>query len=56
MRGSIRMGVGFLMVFTAVGTLDADPNASLLSVLLLAAVGLLSMFSGVNAMQREENV
>jgi hypothetical protein len=53
MRGSIRMGVGFLMVFSAVGTLDADPNASLLSVLLLATVGLLSMFSGINAMEKK---
>lgn len=52
MRGSIRMGVGFLMVFGAVGTLDADPSASLLSVAVLAAVGLFLMYSGVTAMER----
>lgn len=52
MRGSIRMGVGFLMVFSAVGTLDADPSASLLSVLALAIVGLAIMYSGVTAMEK----
>jgi hypothetical protein len=52
MRGSIRLGIGFLMVFASVGTLDADPNASLLSVILLATFGLLLMLSGVNAMEK----
>lgn len=52
MRGSIRLGIGFLMVFGAVGTLDADPTASLLSVLMLATFGLLLMLSGVNAMEK----
>lgn len=52
MRGSIRLAVGFLMVFGAVGTLDADPFASLSSVLLLATFGLLFMLSGVNAMEK----
>ena len=53
MRGSIRMAIGFLAVFGAVGTLDADPNASLLAVVALAAVGLGLMLSGVNAMNRQ---
>ena len=53
MRGSIRMAVGFLMVLGAVGTLDADPTASLSSVILLATLGLLSMLSGVNAMEKQ---
>lgn len=53
MRGSIRMGVGFLMVFGAVGTLDADPSASLLSVAVLAVVGLVIMYSGVTAMEKQ---
>ena len=52
MRGSIRLGIGFLMVFGAVGTLDVDPTASLLSVLMLATFGLLLMLSGVNAMEK----
>jgi hypothetical protein len=52
MRGSIRLGIGFLMVFGAVGTLEADPSASLLSVLALATVGLVVMYSGVTAMEK----
>ena len=55
MRGSIRMALGFLMAFGAVGTLDADPNASLIQVALLAVVGLLLMFSGVNAMENQND-
>lgn len=40
----IRFIVGFLTVFGAVGNLDFDPNASLLSGTILAAVGLLVMW------------
>ena len=54
MRGSIRIGVGFFMVFGAVGTLDVDPNASLSTVILLATFGLLFMFSGINAMEKSK--
>ena len=53
MRGSIRFAVGFLVVFGAVGTLDANPNASLLATTALAAAGLLVMASGVSAMSRK---
>lgn len=53
MRGSIRLGVGFLMVFGAVGTLDVDPSASLLSVAVLAVVGLVIMYSGITAMEKQ---
>lgn len=52
MRGSIRFFVGFLVVFGAVGALDADPNASLLVSAALAAAGLLAMYSGTRAMQQ----
>lgn len=52
MRGSIRAGVGFFCVFGSVGSLDADPNASLLVAISLAVVGLVLMYSGVMAMNR----
>ena len=52
MRGSIRLVVGFLIVFGTVGTLDMDPTASLLSAVIVAAVGLLIMSSGVKAMEK----
>lgn len=52
MRGSIRLGVGFLIVFGAVGTLEADPSASLLTALALATVGLVVMYFGVTAMEK----
>jgi hypothetical protein len=52
MKGSIRMLLGFLIAFGAVGTLDYDPNASVVLQGLLAAAGLLLAHSGVNAMTR----
>ena len=52
MSGSIRAGVGFMMVFGAVGTMDIDPTASLVQLALLAAAGLGLMLSGVLAMQK----
>jgi len=51
MRGSIRAFLGFLIVYGAVGTLDADPTASVLNMGALAAVGLALMASGVFAMK-----
>ena len=50
MRGYIRAGVGFMMVFGAVGGLDADPAAPLLTLTLVAIAGLAVMASGVFAM------
>jgi hypothetical protein len=50
MKGSIRAIVGFLIVFGAVGGLDADPSNSVLLATSLAIVGLLLMYSGVRAM------
>jgi hypothetical protein len=50
MKGSIRAGIGFLIVFGAVGGLDADPSNSVLLATSAAVVGLLLMYSGVRAM------
>jgi hypothetical protein len=50
MRGSIRAFVGFLCVYGAVGSLDADPSASVLVSVSLAVLGLAIMYSGVRAM------
>lgn len=51
MRGSIRMLVGFLIVFGAVGTLDLNPDADLFVQTVIAICGLAVMFTGVNAMK-----
>ena len=51
MKGSIRVFAGLLIAFGAVGTLDADPSASLLVQTLAACVGLALMYSGVRAMK-----
>jgi hypothetical protein len=50
MKGSIRALVGFLIVFGAVGGLDADPSASILLQTSIAVLGLGIMYSGVRAM------
>ena len=52
MKGSIRMAIGFLLVFGAVGGMDAGPAEDLYYQLALAVVGLGFMFSGVRAMNR----
>lgn len=49
--GTIRFFLGLLMVLGAVG---ADDNAAIGTVLLIACVGLSIMFSGVQAMNRNE--
>lgn len=51
MKGSIRIFIGFLMAYGAVGALDFDPAAGVAVALLLASVGLLIMFSGVQALK-----
>jgi hypothetical protein len=53
MQGSIRALVGFFIVFGAVGTMDYNPDASVLLQSALAVVGLVIMASGVNAMNRK---
>lgn len=51
MKGSIRIVLGFLVTFGAVGTLDYDPNASVLVQTALALAGLAVLQSGVKAHQ-----
>lgn len=51
MKGSIRVLVGLLIAFGAVGTLDFDPSASVLVQGGIALVGCLVMLSGVRAMK-----
>lgn len=54
-KGSIRMLVGFLITFGAVGTLDVDPDASLLAQFTIAMIGLSIAYSGVLANQSQNN-
>ena len=51
MKGSIRLFIGFILVFGAVGGLD-NPETPLLAGLALAVVGLGLMYSGNKAMER----
>jgi hypothetical protein len=51
MKGTIRMMVGFLIAMGAVGTIDADPFASLISNTLIAFLGIIIMAWGVAAMK-----
>lgn len=53
MKGSIRLAVGFLIVFSSVGGMENNPDASLLTLISVAVVGLLLMFSGTKAMNNE---
>ncbi len=54
MKGSIRIVLGFLLVFGAVGGMDAGPSEAFYYQLATAAVGLGLMYSGVRAMNRSE--
>ena len=51
MKGSIRLVVGFLLVFGAVGGLD-NPENPVMAGIALAVVGLGLMYSGSKAMER----
>jgi hypothetical protein len=53
MKGSIRIVVGLLTALGAVGTLEFDPNASVLLQVAIASVGLAIMASGVASMQQD---
>jgi len=55
MKGSIRVAIGFLIVFGSVGGMDADPSASILLGLATAVLGLGIMYSGVTAMNKDNN-
>jgi protein-S-isoprenylcysteine O-methyltransferase Ste14 len=52
MRGSIRIVVGMLIAFGAVGHLDYDPDASELLQTLIATAGLVLAAWGVRDMNR----
>jgi hypothetical protein len=52
MRGSIRIFVGIMIAFGAVGHLDYDPDASELIQTLIAAAGLALAAWGVRDMNR----
>jgi len=52
MKGSIRLFVGLLIAYGAVGQSDFDPSTPILQTLLVAGVGLAIMFWGVRAMNR----
>ena len=51
----IRFVIGFLMTFGAVGTLEVNPDASLLTTVALAAVGLTIMAFGVAKIQQQHD-
>lgn len=55
MKGTIRILLGFLLVFGAVGTLDYDPNASVLQQTLIAVLGIICLSSGVRAMEKQND-
>lgn len=54
MKGSIRLAVGFFIVFGAVGTLEVEPDASLLTQFAVALVGLAVMINGARAANRSQ--
>ena len=54
MKGSIRIIVGLLIALGAVGTLEFDPNASVLFQAFIAFIGLAIMAWGVSSMQQDD--
>ena len=53
MPGMIRFFIGFMIVFGAVGTLEADPEADLFITAVLAVIGLTIMAFGVAKIQQQ---
>lgn len=51
MQGSIRMVIGFLIVFGAVGGMDNATDGQLFALVPMAIAGLGLMFSGLSAMK-----
>jgi hypothetical protein len=51
MRGTIRVIVGLVVVMGAMGGMDSATDAQLIPLMLVAGLGLYSMYSGVKAMQ-----
>lgn len=52
MKGTIRMAVGFLIAFGAIGTLDVDFDADVIVQTMIACAGLAIAYSGVQAMKK----
>ena len=51
MKGSIRVAIGFLVVFGAVGGLDNVSDGQLFPLVAVAVLGLAIMASGLSAMK-----
>lgn len=49
MKGSIRVVLGLLIAFGAVGTLDVNPEANVALQVAVATLGLAVMYSGARA-------
>ena len=49
MRGTIRIVVGFLMVFGAAGGIDTASDSQIFPLVGIAMIGLICMYSGVKA-------
>ena len=52
MKGSIRVFIGLLTVLFSAGGLDTAADSDLLPIIAVACMGLLVMYSGVNAMKQ----
>lgn len=53
MRGSIRSVVGFLIVLGSAGGIDTAADSDLLTLLVVAVIGMGFMISGIRAMNHE---
>jgi len=53
MRGSIIMLVSFLIVFGAVGGIEVNPDADLLTLIMVAIGGLIGMLIGVSVIRED---
>lgn len=51
MKGFVRTMLGLLLVMGSMGSLEVDPNASVIAMTALAIAGLGIMASGVSAMK-----
>ena len=52
MQGSIRMAIGFFIVFASVGGMDNATDGQLFALVPLAVAGLGLMLSGLDAMKK----
>jgi hypothetical protein len=53
MRGSVIMLISFLIVFGAVGGIEMNPDADLLTLMMVAIGGLIGMLIGVSVMRED---